>query len=158
MPIPVFAGRITRSNLTIAAGTEPWPITITIGTIPFIIAPGIRAVTIRRFLAMISFTVLTPRGQRSGMTALETRSGWRRARSGSVAVTWMEAMVHRPDTWSAWSSFLRLIRSTARPMRAIRPRLLTLLSTRGAARLPKDVRSTRCKLLLKLKRLPESKW
>jgi hypothetical protein len=33
-PIPVFAGRITRSSLTIVVGTEQTPITITTGMIP----------------------------------------------------------------------------------------------------------------------------
>src|SRR6476659_7153733 len=47
--IPASAGRITRSNLTIAAGTESLPITITTGMIPSTTALVILAVTIRLF-------------------------------------------------------------------------------------------------------------
>ena len=43
LPVPIlaFAGRITRLSLTIAAGTDRTPITITTGTIPFTTAPAI---------------------------------------------------------------------------------------------------------------------
>jgi hypothetical protein len=156
--IPAFAGRITRSNLTIAGGTESRPITITIGMTPFTTAPGIRAVTIRRFPAMISFTAATRQEQRSATMGWATRSEWRLERSGLVAVTWMKATVHRPDTSSAWNSFLRLIPSIVHPARATLPRLPTLQLTRGVARLRKVVLLTPCKPLLKLKVLLASRW
>ena len=70
---------------------------------------GNLAAMIHRFLAMISFTALTPRAQRSAMTARATRSGWRRAQSGLVAATWTMATAHRPDTSSAWNFSWRLI-------------------------------------------------
>ena len=51
--IPASAGRITRSSLTIAAGTESLPITITIGMTPSTTALVVLAVTIRLFLVTI---------------------------------------------------------------------------------------------------------
>ena len=98
-------------NLTIAAGTEPRPITITIGMIPSTTAVAILAVTIRRFLATISSMVITPRGQ-----------PWRRwhgqpDRDGAgrkwIGCRNMDEGNGTPtDTWSAWSSSSRPIRST----------------------------------------------
>ena len=111
------------------------------------------AATIRHSLAMISFTAPTPPAQRSATTAAATRSGWRPAQSGSVAVTWTRATARRPDTSSAWNFSSRLTRSTARRTKATRPRRPTLPSTPGVARLRKVVRLTHCKLLLKLKPL-----
>jgi hypothetical protein len=74
------------------------PITIIIGTTPFMTALETLAAMIRRFLVMISFTALIPQAPRSAMTALATKSEWPQARNGLVAVTWMSAMAHRLDT------------------------------------------------------------
>ena len=57
---PASAGRITRSSLTTAAGTELLPITITTGTTPFTTASVIPAGTIRLSLAMITAMALIP--------------------------------------------------------------------------------------------------
>ena len=109
-PILVSAGHITRSNLTTAAGTESPPITITTGMIPSTTALEILAATIRRCLATTSVMARIRSGLRLAMTAWVIRSGWRPARSGSVAVTWTRGTAHRQDTSNAWSGFLRLIR------------------------------------------------
>jgi hypothetical protein len=93
------------------------------------------------------------------MTTRVTRSVWRRARSGSRAVIWIKATEHRPRTWSVCNSFWRLIRSTARPMKATPRRHPTLRLTPGAAQSRRAVQSaTSCKLLLKLKELLVSRW
>ena len=44
------------------------------------------------------------------MTAPAIKSAWRRARSVSVAATWMRAPAHLRDTSSAWSFFSHLTR------------------------------------------------
>ena len=56
--IPASAGRITHSSLTIAAGTESLPITITTGMIPSTTALATLAGTIRLSLAMITVMAL----------------------------------------------------------------------------------------------------
>ena len=91
------------------------PTTITTGTTPFMIASATLAATIHRFLAMISFTALIPQAPRSAMMALATRSGWRPAQNGSVAVTWIKATAHRLVTSSACNCSLRLPDRRRRP-------------------------------------------
>ena len=154
---PALDAQCAQTSLS-RLGRNARPITITIGMIPSTTAVAILAVTIRRFLATISSMVLTPRGQPSATMAWVTRSGWRRARSGSVAVTWMKAMARRPDTWSAWSSSSRPIRSTARQPRATRPKRRTSRLTHGVVRLRKAVRLILCKLLSKPRLLLASRW
>ena len=88
---PGFAGRITPSKRTIAAGTARTPITIITGTIPFMTASAIRVGTIRLSLATTAVTALTPLAPWSATTARVTRSAWRPAQSSLVAVTWTRA-------------------------------------------------------------------
>ena len=52
-------------------------------------------------------TARTPRERWSATTARVTRSGWRPAQSGLVAVTWTRATARRPGTSSAWNGSLR---------------------------------------------------
>ena len=59
---------------------------------------------------------LTPPARWSATTARVTKSAWRPARSGLVAVTWTRAPAHRPDISSACSG------SCAYPDRRRRPR------------------------------------
>ena len=120
--IPVFAGRITRLNRTTAAGTESnanhnynWHDSIHDRW-------AILAGMIRQSLVTISSMAAIPRAQRSATMAAPTRSGWRPAQSGSVAVTWTREMAHQPGTSSAWNSSLRLTHSTARRTKATRPK------------------------------------
>ena len=75
-PIPVFAGRITRLNLTTAAGTGSRPITISIGMTPSTPAAAFAANS--PSLAMTFFTAATPLPPRSAAMAAPTRSEWRR--------------------------------------------------------------------------------
>src|SRR5437764_1138611 len=130
-------GRYVYNALLNKSQTTQGPIlSMTVSRIP--------AGMIHRFPATISFTVLTLQAQRSVTMARVTRLGWRPARNGSAAVTWIRAPAHPLVTWNACSGFLRLPKSAA----AIptRPRHLTSLLTPGSARLRKVVPLIRCKL------------
>jgi hypothetical protein len=122
--IPGFAGHITLSSLITAGGTEQTPITTLTGTTPSITAWATRAGMIRLSRAMISSMEVTPLARQLGTMVAPTRLGWRPAQNGSVAVTWIRATAHQPDTSSAWSFSWRLTRSAAHRMKATRPRRL----------------------------------
>src|SRR6478672_11118183 len=111
--IPASFGRITHSSLTIAAGTESLPITITTGMTPSTTALVILAVTIRLSLAMIMAMALIPSALQLATTAWAIKLEWRPERGGLVAVTWTRATGPRPDTLSAWNGSWRLIPSVA---------------------------------------------
>ena len=134
-----FAGLMTRSSLITAAGTEQTRITIKTGTTPFTTAWGTHAGMIRQSLATISSMERIPSLPRLAMTAVPTRSAWRPAQSGSVAVTWTRATAHQPGTSSAWNFSWRLTHSAARRTKATRPKRLILPTTRGVARLRRVV-------------------
>src|SRR5439155_10200559 len=104
----VFAGRITRSSLITAAGTESTPITILAGMTAFIPVAAFADLT-RQSLVMIFSTARTQPAQRSETMAAVIRSAWRRAQSGLLAVTWSRATARRPHIWSAWNFSSRLI-------------------------------------------------
>src|SRR5439155_276320 len=106
----VFAGRITRSSLITAAGTESTPITILAGMTAFIPVAAFADLT-RQSLVIISSTARTQPAQRSETMAGPTRSAWRRAQSGLLAVTWTRATAHRRHIWSACNLYSRLTQS-----------------------------------------------
>src|SRR5215510_12048352 len=119
--------------------------------IPSTTASAIPAATIRRSLAMITSTELTPLAQRSVTTAGTTRLEWHLAQNGLVAVTWTSVWAHRLGTSSAWNGSWHLPRSAA--VIPTRPRRLISLLTHGVVRPLKAVRLIHCKLLLMLKPL-----
>src|SRR5690242_19056848 len=87
------------------------------------------------------------------MTAAPTRSAWRQAQRGSVAVTWTRAPAHQPVISSVWNGSLHLTHSAARRTKVTRPKPRILQTTPGVAHLQKGVRLTPCRLLSKLKAL-----
>ena len=155
---PAFAGRMTRSSLTTAVGTEQTRITIKTGTTPFTTSWETLAGTIHLSLGMISSTGVTRLVQQSGMTGLAIKLEWRRARSGSVAVTWTKATAPRPGTSSAWNFSLRLTHWAAHLTKATRPKRLISRPTLGVVRLRKVVRWTVSKPPWKLKPQRASRW
>src|SRR5262249_36935106 len=97
------AGRIMRLSRITAVGTDRTSIMITIGTTPSTTALATLAEMIRLSLAMTTVMALIRQALGLAMMALVIRSGWRRARSGSVVVTWTRATAHRRDTSNAWN-------------------------------------------------------
>ena len=151
MLIPVNAGPIMRSSRITVGGTDKMPITIITGTTPFIIALVMFAETIRLSRATTRLMGRIPPGPWSVMTARVTRSGWHPAQSGSVAATWTQTLGHRLGISSACNG--SLLRRGSMATIPTPPRRRTLQTTPGSARLRKDVRPTRCKLLSKHKPL-----
>ena len=156
--IPVFAGHITRSSLITVAGTESTRITILAGMTAFIPVAAFADLT-RQSLVTISSMAAIQQAQRSETMAGPTRSAWRPAQSGLLAVTWTRATAHRRHIWSAWNFSSRLTRSAARRTKATRPKHPILQSIPGPARSRRVVLSaTSCKLPLKPRKLLVSKW